>query len=147
MFTEILLRFRLFADSTLTSFTNDQVSEKCGVAGFDFFGFPPWYKYLRTNVDAAGNPIDCGPVIEGINDLWFIALAVVEILLRVAVLVAIGYVLFGGFKYVTARGQAEKLNSAKLTVYDALTGLVIAIVAIAIVSYLASRFTQSGPGS
>lgn len=144
------------------SYGDTFIKVHCG--GGSFFGFPMWYKYLSPPVDGSGKllnikgdvfdpnanvPVNCTPVLSGINDFWLIGLAVVEILLRVAVLVAIFFVMFGGFKYVAARGQdgsggtPDKLNTAKLTIYDALTGLVIAIVASAVVSYIAGRFSQT----
>ncbi len=98
-----------------------------------FFGFPTWYKYL----DGADT---CEPKLTQLNDVWLIALAVTEILLRLAILIAIAYVLIGGQKYITSRGNPDKMSSAKNTVTDGLTGVVIAIAAIAVVSYIAGRF-------
>jgi hypothetical protein len=117
---------------------------RCNSGGF--FGFPTWYKYLENS---SRNPNECSPALTGINDIWLIGLAIVEILLRVAVLVAIAYVLLGGAKYILARGETgrpgypDKINAAKYTVIDGLVGLVIALVAIAVLSFIARKFTQS----
>lgn len=101
-----------------------------------FFGMPPWYKYITA-------PPNCdNPRLDKLSDLWLIGLAGIEILLRVAVLVAIIYVMLGGLKYITARGNADKLTTARTSIIDALTGLAIAIVATALVSFIAGRFTQ-----
>ena len=104
-------------------------------AGCDkgFFGFPTWYKYLE-GADA------CEPKLVNINDIWLIALAVVEILLRIAILAAIAYILIGGFKYITSRANPDKTSQAKNTVIDALIGLIIAVTATAIVSFIAGNF-------
>ena len=111
-----------------------------------FLNFPTWYKYLNTPV--VDGAVKCNPAISGINDFWLIGLAVIEILLRVAILVAIIYVMLGGIKYITARGDTggsgggpNKINQARTTVLDALLGLIIAIIATAGVSYIAGRFT------
>jgi len=101
-----------------------------------FFGFPTWYEYLRTQ------PPDCAPRLNSLSDIWLIGLAIINILLRVAILAAIGFVLFAGIKYSASRGNADKMNSAKNTLTDALTGLIIAVVATAVVSFIAGRFTQ-----
>jgi hypothetical protein len=101
--------------------------------GGSFFGFPTWYKYLP---DASS----CSPRLTGINDIWLIMLAIAEILLRVAVIVAIAFVLIGGFKYITSQGNPDKTSQAKKTVVDGLIGVVIAIVATAVISFIASRF-------
>lgn len=105
--------------------------------GSGFLGFPTWYKYLEN---AAKEPNKCSPALRGLNDIWLIALAISEILLRVAVLVAIVYVLIGGFKYITSRANPDKTNAAKTTVIDALIGLVLALVATAVISFIAGRF-------
>lgn len=103
----------------------------------NFLGIPPWYKYLEAHVSN-----QCAPQLNGINDIWLIGLAVIEILTRVAVLAAIIFVVYGGIKYSASRGNTDKVTSAKNTLVDALTGLVIAIVATAAVSFVAGRFTQ-----
>lgn len=108
-----------------------------GCGNSNFFGFPTWHKYLEKD------PTYCSPMLGSIDDIWKIGLAIIELLLRLAVLVAIVYVLMGGVKYITARGNADKLEVAKTSVIDALAGLVIAIAASAVVAFIGSRFTQS----
>ncbi len=98
-----------------------------------FFGFPVWYKYLK-GADT------CQPQLTQLNDIWLIVLAIIEIMLRIAVAVAVAYVLIGGFKYITSRANPEKTSSAKNTIVDALIGLVIAVAATAVVSFVAGRF-------
>ncbi len=102
----------------------------------EFFGFPTWYQYLKTQ------PPDCVPQLGSINDIWLIGLALINILLRVAILAAIGFILFSGIKYAASRGNADKIDAAKKTLGDAIIGLVIAIIATALVSFIAGRFTQ-----
>ena len=111
-------------------------------SGGSFFGFPTWYKYLTGANSTVDGATVCTAQITGINDIWLIGLALIEILLRVAILATIAYVMFGGFKYVTARGNSDKLENARTSIIDALTGLAIAIVASAVVSFIAGRFTQ-----
>jgi hypothetical protein len=105
-----------------------------GCENRSFFGFPVWDKYLQHNPD-------CGPKLTAMGDIWLILLALIEILLRVAVFVAIAYVLLGGFKYITSRANPDKVSTAKTTVIDALIGLVIAVAATAVVSFIAGRFS------
>ncbi len=103
-------------------------------------GLPTWYKYLDTAI-VKGKPI-CNPVISELKDFWLIGLAIVEILLRLSTLIAIGYVMHGGFRFITARGDPEKITKARTMSVDALVGLVVAIIAAASVSFVAGRFTQ-----
>jgi ABC-type Fe3+ transport system permease subunit len=103
--------------------------------GGNFLVFPPWYKYLDSNgVDGTGL---CTPKIVGINDVWLILAAVIEILLRVAALAAIGFVIWGGFEYITSQGEPDKTNKARQTVINALVGLVIAVMASLIINFIA----------
>lgn len=102
-----------------------------------FLGVPPWYKYLEAHKNN-----NCAPEIHQINDFWLIGLAGIEILTRIAVFVAIGFIIYGGIKYSMSRGNTDRVNSAKSTLIDALTGLVIAVIATASVSFIAGRFAQ-----
>lgn len=105
-------------------------------------GMPPWYEYLDVKY-IQNDPVNsCTPSISNINDLWLIGLAAIDILTRLAVLVSIGFVLYAGIKYSESRANADKVERAKSTLIDALTGLVIAIVATASISFVAGRFTQ-----
>lgn len=105
--------------------------------GGGFLGFPTWYSYLPGQTDASGQ---CTPVINGLTDIWLIVAAVVEILLRLGALLAIGFVLYGGIALITSSGDPDKASKARKTILNAVIGLVIAIVATAVVSYLAGRF-------
>lgn len=107
--------------------------------GGNFLGFPTWYKYLEQR-EFRGT---CSPHLEGINDVWLIGLAVIEILLRIAMIAAIAFVVYGGIKYAASRGNSDKVESAQRTLTDAVIGLIIAIVATAVVGFLA-RFISRG---
>ena len=107
------------------------------ISNHSFLGIPPWYRYLDAH---EGN--QCTPELSNINDIWLIGLALIEILTRIAVFAAIGFLIYGGLKYSASRGNTDKVNSAKSTVIDALTGLVISVVATAVVSFTAGRFSQ-----
>ncbi|HYF96562.1 MAG TPA: hypothetical protein VD947_00825 [Patescibacteria group bacterium] len=102
-----------------------------------FFGIPPWFKYLEVR-----EANQCAPQLTNINDIWLIGLALIEIMTRVAVIITIAFVIYGGIKYSASRGNADKVENAKSTLIDALTGMVIAIVATAVISYVAGVFTQ-----
>ncbi len=104
--------------------------------GGGFFGLPTWYKYLKSE----GTGVNCSPKLNGLNDIWLIVLAVVEILLRIGIMVAITFVILGGFKFILSRGNPDKIQQARNTVQDALIGVIIAIAATAVVSFVAGRF-------
>ncbi len=116
--------------SLLTNF-----SAACSGGGF--FGFPTWYKYLEGVTDKYGQ---CTPQIQGIADVWLIVAAIIDMLLRIAALAAIGFVVFGGIQYITSQGEPDKTARARSTIINSLIGLVIAVTATAIVTFVAGRF-------
>lgn len=111
-----------------------------------FFGLPVWYKYLPVNND---DPLgQCrvtitkrGEGLEGVisTDYALIALAGIDMLLRIAGMVAVGFVIYGGIRYVTSQGEPENTKNAMSTIINALIGLVIAFVAAALVSFIGNR--------
>ncbi len=105
-----------------------------------FFGLPPWFKYLKGEEDQFGR---CVPVFgwDNLESLWSIALVAIEILLRIGALVALGYIIFAGFQYITSSGEPDKTKNAKTTIINALVGLVIAILSSYIVSFIGSQIT------
>ncbi len=113
----------------------------------NFLSFPHWYEYMHGVIAATPGadlrkgapPADtiCSPSIQNINDVWLIVAAVIEILLRVAALVAVFMIIYGAITYVTSQGVPEKTSNAKDTIANALIGLAIAITASAIVAFIA----------
>ncbi len=81
------------------------------------------------------------PTIAGINDIWLIVAAIIEILLRIAVLVAVMFIIYGGFKYITSSMTSspmpEELVRARRSIINALVGLVIAMIAAGTVQFIA----------
>lgn len=100
---------------------------------------PTWYHYIERAADETGR---CGLIFNFPDDLGLVALAVVEILLRVAALVAIGFVIAGGFKYITSEGEPERAKSAQQSIVNALIGLAIALLATGIVAFIGGQLTK-----
>jgi hypothetical protein len=110
--------------------------------GGSLLGLPTWYKYLdgqRVMDDSTGIEI-CQPVFDGANDIWKVVAAVLEVLLRVGSLIAIGFVVYGGVTYILSQGAPDKTKQALQTIINALVGLVISIIAAALVGFIAGRF-------
>lgn len=107
----------------------------------DFFGLVPWYHYLPTS-DFSGCSIRNFNLLPGAgqtSDVPLVLLAVIDDLLRVAALVAIGFVLYGAFQLVTSQGEAEATARARTTIINALIGMAVAILAVALVSFLGAK--------
>ena len=71
------------------------------------------------------------------NQVWRILQVVFGILGGIAVIM----IIIGGFMYSVSAGDAGKVKNAKNTILYAVIGLVIALFATAIVSFIASYFT------
>ncbi len=65
------------------------------------------------------------------------AIALVEIMLRIAGLVAVGFVIYGGFRFIVSQGEPENAKAARETIMNAIIGLIITIVAAAVVNFVA----------
>lgn len=105
--------------------------------GHDFLGLLPWYHYLH--VDPSSCDIKNFQVLGSNSDIPLILLAVVDDLLRIGALVAIGFVITGAIRLITSQGNPEDTGKAQNTIINALVGLVIAIVAAAFVSFLGNK--------
>lgn len=103
------------------------------------FGIPTWYKYLRKNPD------DCSVIIKfngdgaNPNDIWLVLLGVIDILLYLGGVVAVGYLIYGGVLYMVSQGEPDKTNSAKTVMLNAVIGLVIVLFAVPLVAFVGGQ--------
>lgn len=97
----------------------------------------PWYQYLTFDDECKvmDNTLDQP------NNLWLIGAVIFEDLLRIAALVAVGYVIAGGFKMMTSQGEPQAFAAGRKTAINALIGMAIAIIASQTVAYIAGRLT------
>ncbi len=63
-------------------------------------------------------------------------------LLRAIGLIAVVMLVFGGFKYIISGGDSAKVASAKNTIIYAIIGLIIVILAYAIVNFVVNSVTN-----
>ncbi|MDB5168784.1 MAG: hypothetical protein JWO41_140 [Candidatus Saccharibacteria bacterium] len=109
------------------------IADAC-TGGGSFFAFPHWYQYLDS---VPGSNGICTPAFTGLNDVWLVVAAIIEIMLRVGALIAVIAVIYGGFNYLTSQGEPDKTNKARMTIINALAGLAISIFASVLVSFIA----------
>lgn len=74
------------------------------------------------------------------NSLSSILTTVTNILLFLMGAVSVIMVIIGGFRYVTSQGDQTQMQSAKNTILYAVVGLIVAIAAYAIVSFVINQF-------
>lgn len=91
---------------------------------------PTWHQYLEKDGDGRVSDFTFP------DDLGAVVLAIVEILLRIGTLVAVAYVIYGGFMFLTSQGEPDKAAGARKTIINAIVGLVIALLATGIVAFL-----------
>jgi hypothetical protein len=115
-------------------------------ASSKFFGIPPWYQYLNPQTDALGNCVVDFHLVDPasrnlqLDSILLLGFGILDILLRVAALVAVGYIIYASLQYVTAQGEPDKAKKALGTIINALIGLGITIIAAAAVSFIGHRF-------
>jgi len=112
-----------------------------------FFGLIPWFQYLNFSVQNVGGGTVCNLNLgsNGLvdsstwNQIWLIALALSEDMFRIIGFLAVIFVIWGGFRYITSQGEPEHIKSAQSTIFNALIGLVIAILAAGTVNFIANQ--------
>jgi hypothetical protein len=91
--------------------------------------FQPWFNHICTGSGSSTeikSPVDVGGLAPFI---WIIVLNVLAILLQLVGYLSVGFIIWGGFKYILAQGEPSSLVAARQTVLNAVIGLVIAILA------------------
>lgn len=92
-------------------------------------GMPTWWRGLGCE---DGKPTLSSPV-----DIWKIVLNVIEAVMIIAGYVAVGYVIWGGFKYLTSDGDEGKIKAGRQIITNALIGLTIVFASVAMVNFVA----------
>lgn len=98
--------------------------------------FPTWDQYLERADDDGCRIAN----FEFPQDLVLVILALVDMLIRLGAFVAVGFIIYGGFRFMISQGQPDKIAQAKTVITEAIIGLVISIIAVAVVSYVAGLF-------
>lgn len=107
-----------------------------GTGTNSFFGFPHWWEYLNGATDPLGK---CAPVFNFPKDTWAVGLAILDILLRLAGLVAVISIIIAGISYIAAAGSADKITAARKRIVNSLIGLAIAMIATGVVYFIGNR--------
>ncbi len=129
---------------TPTAFAASDVAKTPCQPTQSILGFPTWYQYLDGE-EVQGK---CSPVIytdnpdesSSLNALP-IGLAIFDIAMTVAGLVAVVMVFVGSIRYILTLGEPARASSAQNTVINALVGLVIILIASRVVAFIAVRLS------
>ncbi|TSC65711.1 MAG: conserved membrane protein of unknown function [Candidatus Doudnabacteria bacterium Gr01-1014_77] len=102
------------------------------------FAFAELYQPGCSSFNGA---LRCDASNTGIND---IIIKVLNILLGVAFLVAVLFLVIGGFRYITSAGNEEVAGKGRATIINALIGVVVIILSYVIVQVVARTVTNAG---
>ncbi|RKW03785.1 MAG: hypothetical protein D8B38_01315 [Candidatus Saccharimonas sp.] len=94
---------------------------------------------VKKGIDNAGgtvNNFNIGTAITNIINIMLYALGAIAVIMIVV----------GGIRYTTSNGDSNGIQSAKNTILYAVAGLVVAILAYAIVNFVVSNLLGSGGG-
>jgi len=64
----------------------------------------------------------------------------VNLMLLVIILLSFAYLVFGGIKLITSRGEKQQFENARVQITYALIGLIIALLSISIISLIQGAF-------
>lgn len=74
------------------------------------------------------------------QDLPDVITTIINVMLFIAGALAVIMIIYGGIRYITAHGDEKQVKVAKDTIVYSVTGLIIAILAYALVTFIFDRF-------
>jgi hypothetical protein len=95
---------------------------------------PAWFQGLTNGDCSVKSPADAGGLPKFI---WHIGLNILEAMLQIVGYVSVGFIIKGGFKYMTSSGDSSGMANARTTILNAVVGLGISIFSVAIVNVVA----------
>lgn len=99
-------------------------------------GIPPWYRGLTTGSGKSctiKSPTEVGGLSKFV---WIIVLNGVDMMISLTAYVTVGFILFGGFLYMTGGAIPSQLERARKTIINAVVGLVICMGSIALLNLI-----------
>lgn len=102
-----------------------------------FLTFPTWYNGLTDDKCELEKPRirDDGTGVS--RYIFRIVLNIITIALQLVAYAAVGYLIYGGFKYLTSSGSPDKTTAARKTIINAVIGLIISFFSVVIVTLVA----------
>lgn len=94
--------------------------------------------------DATGTGLDGGPdsfAAQGsLTDFIF---RVIQIALGLAGLIAVLFLIIGGFRYITAGGNSDGAENGKKTILNAVIGIIVIILSFVVVRVVSNTLTNT----
>lgn len=140
----VAMAFASLVGGSFMTIATSQTSYAAACVG-RVIGFPTWYRGLGETKTIDGEKT-CeikkpGSGQNGLsNFIWKIVLNVLEIALLLVGYLAVGFIIYGGFKYITGAGSSDKITAGRKIILNAVIGLVISIFSVAIVNLVVRGF-------
>lgn len=126
----------LSGSAVTTMYASAANGDSCNLKrGSGALKIPTWYQYLpgeRQNGQCEIKTDDLGGKV-----VILILMGIFDILLFIAGVLAVVMIIWGGFKLLTSDGEPQKIAAARTTLFNALVGMVIAVIASQIVGFIA----------
>ena len=96
--------------------------------------FPAWFKGLTDGSCNIKSPTSTQIGLS--TFVWTIVLNIIEMLLQLVGYLSVAFIIRGGFKYMTAIGEAGEIEKAKTIIKNAVIGLILSLFSVAIVNFI-----------
>ena len=136
--------FILFVASPVMTVTNPQPVNAAACGG-SIIGIPPWYRGLSKTVGddcVIVSPDEAGGLS---NFIWRVVLNGIEMALVIVSYIALFFILYGGFLFITGGGNASQIEKARKSIFGAVIGLIISLGAIAITNVIFNVLIGGNP--
>jgi hypothetical protein len=130
---------------TTMSLTSVQITYAANLQSMDcagtrnFLSFPTWDRGLKCeeNKDAPDPTSTRHVKVDDIPTfVWTVVLNILDILLRLAGILAVVMLIMNGYQYLTSAGVPDKISKAKTGLLHAIVGLAIALMASTIIYFI-----------
>lgn len=78
----------------------------------------------------------------GLNGIWIIVLNIIDDVIQGMGYVAVGFIVWGGIKYMKSQGDPSQLNESRDTILNAVIGLGIVLASVAIVNFVSGSLAK-----
>lgn len=93
---------------------------------------------ICDGIGATGGNCNAKPAEDSVNNL---VATIINVFSWIVGVIAVIFVIYGGFRYITSGGDSNKVSSAKNTILYAIVGLVIVALAQVIVVFVLNEVT------
>ena len=112
--------------------------------------FPAWYRGVSETKGSGTNAtceikspstLNTPGQEDGLTKfIWAIVLNGIEIAMQAVGYLAVGFIIYGGFKYITGAGDSGKIVTGRKLILNAVIGLVVSLLAVVIVNIVLGSF-------